>query len=100
MINVAFLHDFRFCRESAYDQQEIERLLAPYPDMLTVDKVATILRIHPRSIQRWARDGRVASVRIGRSCRIPRSDIVRWMCESSGGSSKDSPEMRPSTISE
>lgn len=60
-------------------QAEIEQLLQPYPDMLTVNEVATVLRVHPRSIQRWARDGRFGSMRVGKTYRIPRSDVLRWM---------------------
>jgi excisionase family DNA binding protein len=81
------------------NQQEIERLLAPYPDMLTVDEVANVLRVHPRSIQRWAREGRVASVRIGRSYRISRSDVVRWMSEASGANSQAREGIREPTMS-
>ena len=62
---------------------EVEQLLAPYPEMLTVDEVAAVLRIHPRSVQRWARDGQISSVRVGRSYRIPRTDVLRWILASS-----------------
>ncbi len=61
------------------NQVEIERLLQPYPDMLTVNEIAAVLRVHPRSVQRWARDGRFASVRAGKTYRIPRADVARWM---------------------
>lgn len=61
------------------DQADVERLLQPYPDMLTVQEVASVLRVHPRSIQRWARDGHVDAIRVGRSYRIARNDVVRWM---------------------
>lgn len=61
------------------NQAEIERLLQPYPDMLTVNEVAAVLRVHPRSVQRWAREGRFAAVRAGRTYRIARADIARWM---------------------
>lgn len=61
------------------NQIEIERLLAPYPDMLTVGEVAAVLRVHPRSVQRWAQQGRFAVVRAGRTYRIPRADVLRWM---------------------
>jgi excisionase family DNA binding protein len=70
------------------DRAELEHLLAPYPNMLTVDEVAAVLRVHRRSIQRWAREGRVASVRVGRSYRIARADVVRWMLEASSESDK------------
>jgi len=65
------------------DYAEVEQLLAPYPEMLTVDEVAAVLRIHPRSVQRWARDGQISSVRVGRSYRIPRTDVLRWILASS-----------------
>ena len=64
------------------NRAELELLLVSYPDMLTVDEVATVLRIHRRSIQRWAREGRFATVRVGRSYRVPRTEILRWMLES------------------
>ena len=68
------------------DRAELEQLLAPYPTLLTVDEVATVLRVHPRSIQRWAREGRVPSVRVGRSYRIARADVVRWVLDASSES--------------
>ena len=65
------------------NQPEIEQLLQPYPAMLTVSEVAAVLRVNPRSIQRWARDGRFASMRIGKSYRIPRADVLRWLLAAS-----------------
>lgn len=72
------------------NRAELEQLLAPYPDVLTVDEVATVLRIHRRSIQRWAREGRFATIRVGRGYRISRTDVVRWMLESTSKSTNDS----------
>jgi excisionase family DNA binding protein len=65
------------------DPTDLEPILARYPEMLTVEEVAAVLRVHPRSIQRWAREGRVASVRVGRSYRIPRAEVLRWMLAAS-----------------
>lgn len=65
------------------NQAEIERILAPYPDMLTVGEVAAVLRVNPRSIQRWASQGQFAAVRAGRTYRIPRADVLRWMLAAS-----------------
>jgi excisionase family DNA binding protein len=65
------------------NQAELARLLAPYPEMLTVAEVAAVLRVHPRSVQRWASQGRFAAVRAGRTYRIPRVDVMRWMLGSS-----------------
>jgi excisionase family DNA binding protein len=58
------------------NETALERLLAAYPDTLTVADVATVLRVHERSVQRWAREGRVASVRVGRGYRFLRSDVL------------------------
>jgi excisionase family DNA binding protein len=58
---------------------DLERLLAPYPDMLTVAEVATVLRVHPRSVQRWASQGRFTAIRAGHTYRISRADVLRWM---------------------
>lgn len=60
-------------------QLDLEKLLETYPDVLTVEEVATILRVHVRSVQRWARDGRIASVRIGRSYRFTSTEVLRVM---------------------
>ncbi len=64
-------------------QSEIERMLATYPDMLTVEEVATVLRVNRRSVQRWARQGRFTAIRAGRTYRIPRADVLRWIESSS-----------------
>jgi len=63
------------------NRAELERMLAPYPEMLTADEVATVLRVNIRSVQRWARDKRLTSVRTGRTYRFPRSAILQWMQE-------------------
>ncbi len=64
---------------SPLPQAELEHLLAAYPDTLTVAEVAAVLRVHERSVQRWAREGRVASVRVGRSYRFLRSDVLKLL---------------------
>lgn len=61
------------------NQADVEQLLAAYPETLTVTDVARVLRVHERSVQRWAREGRVASVRVGRSYRFLRSDVLRLL---------------------
>jgi len=60
-------------------QAELEQLLVAYPDTLTVAEVAAVLRVHERSVQRWAREGRVASVRVGRSYRFLRGDVLKLL---------------------
>jgi excisionase family DNA binding protein len=58
---------------------DLEQLLAAYPDTLTVADVAAVLRVNERSVQRWAREGRLSSVRVGRSYRFLRIEVLRWM---------------------
>ena len=38
--------------ERSMHQSEVERLLAPYPELLTVTEVAAVVPVPPRSIQR------------------------------------------------
>lgn len=61
------------------NETDLEQLLAAYPDTLTVADVATVLRVHERSVQRWVREGRVASVRVGRGYRFLRSDVLTFL---------------------
>jgi excisionase family DNA binding protein len=46
---------------------------------LTAQEVADRLRVHRRTIYRWARDGRLPAVRVGGAWRIPRSAVCRLM---------------------
>jgi len=60
--------------------------------MLTVAEVAHVLRVHPRSVQRWASQGRIAAVRAGRTYRIPRANVSRWMLAASTVAVKEANE--------
>lgn len=62
---------------------DLEQLLVGLPETLTAAEVATVLRVHERSVQRWAREGRLSSVRVGRSYRFLRAEVLRWMREAS-----------------
>ncbi len=45
------------------------------PKLLTVQEVATILRVTPNTIYRWIKRGRLPVVRIGYLVRVPASAI-------------------------
>lgn len=46
--------------------------------LLTADEVAAILRVHPSTVLRWAKEGGIAAVRLpGRAVRFRRSDIEK-----------------------
>jgi excisionase family DNA binding protein len=80
------------------NQREIEQLLAAYPDMMTVREVSAVLRLDPRSIQRWAKSGKVAALRLGRNYRFPKTDVRRWMLDAgtrpeAGNDARDSSDL-------
>lgn len=69
------------------DTAEIDHILAAYPAILTVADVAAIIRVHPRSVQRWAKQGHLPAIRAGRTYRIARADLRRWLISSSAPAS-------------
>lgn len=44
----------------------------PHNDFMTAAKVAAELRLHPVTVQKLCRDGKLPCSRVGRSYRIPR----------------------------
>lgn len=44
----------------------------------TVDEVAKLLSIHPKTIQRYIREGKLAAAKIGKSWRISGHDLSRF----------------------
>lgn len=61
-------------------------LLAAYPEMMTGNEVAAVLRIDPRSVQRHAKAGQLVAMQLGRSYRIPKAEVLRWMLAASTAS--------------
>jgi len=53
---------------------------APEP-LLDTDEAAAIMRIHPKTLQRYARQGIVRGFQIGSMWRFRASDIDRWISE-------------------
>lgn len=45
---------------------------------LAVDQAADRLRLHPKTVRRFIREGRLRATRIGKSYRILESDLVRF----------------------
>ncbi len=45
-------------------------------ELITVNEAAALLRIHPRTIQRWAREGLIKVVKIRQKILIPRSEFT------------------------
>lgn len=44
-------------------------------EMLTVEEVAGILRVHPETVRQWIRDGELIAIDISKEYRILRSDL-------------------------
>lgn len=47
--------------------------------LLTVDEVADILQVSPRTVRTWSWDRRIPSVKIGSRLRFKEADIDRWI---------------------
>jgi len=48
-------------------------------DIMTVDEVATYLKMSPQVIRRWLRQGKLKGVKIGKEWRIDKADIDALM---------------------
>ena len=49
--------------------------------LLTVRELADVLKLHAKTVERMARDGRVPSVRVCGRVRFKPSDIASWLAE-------------------
>ena len=49
--------------------------------LLDTDQAAAIMRIHPKTLQRYARHGIVRGFQLGSMWRFRASDIDRWISE-------------------
>ena len=60
-------------------QSEIKSCLADYPDALTVDEVIAILRVSRKTIYELIKKGRIKAVKIGRSHRIAKENLIELL---------------------
>ncbi len=49
--------------------------------LLTLKETAELLRQHPKTIERWARAGRLPCYRVGGRVLFSRGDILQWLAE-------------------
>jgi len=49
------------------------------PEIMTTKELAAYLRLHEVTIQRYAADGVIPSIRIGRSWRFSKEEIDKWL---------------------
>ena len=57
-------------------------------EILTIDEVATYLRLTPQTIYKWAQEKRIPAVKLGKEWRFRRSIIDRWFDDQLLGDSR------------
>jgi excisionase family DNA binding protein len=55
--------------------------MARHYEILTVKEVCDLLRIHPATVYKLTREGKIPSFRIGSDWRFRKDVIDRWMVE-------------------
>jgi excisionase family DNA binding protein len=48
-------------------------------EMLTIDELASFLKLRPQTIYRWAQSGKIPGAKFGKEWRFRRSAIERWL---------------------
>ena len=48
-------------------------------EILTLEEVATYLRLKPQTIYKWAQEKRIPAVKLGKEWRFRRSILDRWL---------------------
>lgn len=51
----------------------------PFEPLLTSDRAASLLGIHPKTLQKLARNGKLPALRIGDLWRFRSSDLQAWI---------------------
>ena len=57
--------------------------MAKDQEVLTVEDVCDLLRVHPNTLYKMARQGKIPSFRVGTEWRFRKDAILRWMAEKS-----------------
>jgi excisionase family DNA binding protein len=50
-----------------------------FEPLITSEKAAQLLGIHPKTLQQMAREGRIPAVRVGKYWRFRNSDLDSWV---------------------
>ena len=57
-------------------------------EVLTTKEVCHLLRIHPSTLYKLTRQGKIPSFRVGNEWRFRKDEIMRWLSEKSAGAGK------------
>jgi len=55
--------------------------VAKFKQVMTVKEIAEYLGVHPMTIYKYVRDGKIPAFKIGASWRIRRDSIKKWIDE-------------------
>jgi excisionase family DNA binding protein len=69
-------------------------------EILTAKEVAEYLNIHPLTVHKYAREGKIPAFKLGMDWRFHRKFIERWIKEKSVYNSNNSRERRKSALGE
>jgi excisionase family DNA binding protein len=72
-------------------------LSSQFEPLLDVDQAAQLLRVHPKTLQKWAREQRIPAVRYGKRWLFRASELDSWVqsqVHSSGHVCHQSEEIR------
>jgi excisionase family DNA binding protein len=65
--------------QSMLNSRETESLADAFEQVLNTDEAAALLQIHPKTLQRMARQGIVPAFRIGDLWRFRASSLDQWL---------------------
>ena len=57
--------------------------MADDPDILTVKEICELLRLHPATVYKLVKQGKIPSFRIGSEWRFRKDVMMRWMAQRS-----------------
>jgi len=72
--------------------------MASDEEILTITELSAYLRVHPTTIYRLLREGRIPGFRVGSAWRFNRASIEKWEhgeIEPVNGDGKSAPERKP-----
>ena len=55
-------------------------MLKEYPDVMSIEQVCSILKISKKTGYALLREGKITSLKVGRSYRIPKAYLLKYLC--------------------
>lgn len=61
------------------DTPESSKSSPNFEPLLDVEQASTLLRVHPKTAQKWAREGRIPATRYGKRWLFRASELDAWV---------------------